>query len=240
MNATPILRLHNISKKFRGTEALADVSLEIPEVSIVGLIGPNGAGKSTLLNIINGILPPDGGEIFFNDKSLIGLKPHQIAQLGVARVFQTPTVFRNMTVLENLLALGYLVHENEQSLKRRSVELLQHFSLERLQNEDSGKLAGGQQRLLEIARCLMTDPELLLLDEPTVGVQANTKVVLLDAIKKLRDQGKTVVFVSHDIPSVIGISERIVVLAAGKVIFDGTPEAAQKDERVIQAYLGSR
>ena len=202
---------------------------------IYGLIGPNGSGKTTLFNCITGLDPRDAGEIRFKGERIDGLKPHQVARRGIGRTFQIIRVFPELTALENLLVVTRGPFE---TACRRAEELLRFVTLDRLGHEYAGNLSYGQQKLLEFIRVLMTDPELILLDEPAAGVNPTLLNELLAAITQLRDRGKTILIVEHDMKVVMGLCERIFVLDYGEKIAEGPPEAIQGDERVVEAYFG--
>jgi ABC-type branched-subunit amino acid transport system ATPase component len=210
-------------------------SLALTPGKIYGLIGPNGSGKTTLFNCITGLEPRDAGEIRFKGDRIDRLKPHQVARLGIGRTFQIIRVFPELTALENLLVV---TREPFQAARRRAEELLRFVTLEGLWNEYAGNLSYGQQKLLEFIRVLMTDPELILLDEPAAGVNRTLLNELLAAIMKLRDQGKTILIVEHDMKVVMGLCETVFVLDYGEKIAEGPPGVIQTDERVIEAYFG--
>jgi ABC-type branched-subunit amino acid transport system ATPase component len=224
-----------MSVRFGGLRALDDVTLNVGHGAIVGLIGPNGAGKTTLFNCITGVDHVDEGEILLKGRRVDRLKPHQIFHLGVGRTFQVIRVFPELTALENLLVVttgGY------PEARRRAQELLALVKLERLADEFAGNLSYGQQKLVEFIRVLMTDPELILLDEPAAGVNRTLLNELLDAVRRLRDQGKTVLLVEHDMKVVMGLCETVFVLDHGEKLAEGAPGVIQADERVIEAYFG--
>jgi branched-chain amino acid transport system ATP-binding protein len=230
-----ILEVREVTKRFGGVIAVDRCSLELASGKIYGLIGPNGSGKTTLFNCITGLEPRDDGEIRYKGGCIDGLKPHQVARRGIGRTFQIIRVFPELTALENLLVATWqpldVVH-------RRALEMLQLVTLERLENEYAGNLSYGQQKLLEFARVLMTDPELILLDEPAAGVNRTLLNDLLEAIRNLRAQGKTIFIVEHDMKVIMDLSEKIFVLNYGEKIAEGPPSMIQTDERVIEAYFG--
>jgi ABC-type branched-subunit amino acid transport system ATPase component len=230
-----ILEVREVSKRFGGVTAVNRCSLALAPGRIYGLIGPNGSGKTTLFNCITGLEPRDDGEIRFRGERIDGLKPHEVARRGIGRTFQIIRVFPELTALENLLVVtrGPLG-----AAHRRAQELLQLVTLDRLRNEYAGNLSYGQQKLLEFIRVLMTDPELILLDEPAAGVNRTLLNDLLDAIRKLRAQGKTILIVEHDMKVVMGLCETVFVLDYGEKIAEGPPGVIQTDERVIEAYFG--
>jgi ABC-type branched-subunit amino acid transport system ATPase component len=231
-----ILEVREITKRFGGVTAVNHCSLAVQPRKIYGLIGPNGSGKTTLFNCITGLERRDEGEIRFKDERIDGLKPHQVACRGIGRTFQIIRVFPELTALENLLVVsrkGGLAGN-----RQRAMELLEFVKLDRLQNEYAGNLSYGQQKLLEFIRVLMTDPELILLDEPAAGVNPTLLNDLLDAIRRLRAQGKTVLIVEHDMKVVMGLCEMVFVLDYGEKIAEGPPEVIQANERVMEAYFG--
>jgi ABC-type branched-subunit amino acid transport system ATPase component len=235
MGDGPILEVREVTKRFGGVTAVNRCSLALAPGKIYGLIGPNGSGKTTLFNCITGLDPRDEGEIRFKGERIDGLKPHQVARHGIGRTFQIIRVFPELTALENLL----VVTRNPYELAhRRARELLQFVTLDRLQNEYAGNLSYGQQKLLEFSRVLMTDPELILLDEPAAGVNRTLLNELLATIGRLRDQGKTILIVEHDMKVVMGLCETVFVLDYGEKIAEGPPGVIQTDERVIEAYFG--
>ncbi|MEK7709440.1 MAG: ABC transporter ATP-binding protein [candidate division NC10 bacterium] len=235
MQATAILEVRDVTKRFGGVTAVNRCSLALTPGKIYGLIGPNGSGKTTLFNCITGLDPRDAGEIRFKGERIDGLKPHQVARRGIGRTFQIIRVFPELTALENLLVV---TREPFETARRRAEELLRFVTLDRLQHEYAGNLSYGQQKLLEFIRVLMTDPELILLDEPAAGVNRTLLNELLAAITRLRDQGKTILIVEHDMKVVMGLCETVFVLDYGEKIAEGPPGVIQADERVIEAYFG--
>ena len=230
-----ILEVRDVTKQFGGITAVNRCSLALESGRIFSLIGPNGSGKTTLFNLITGVDRRDAGEVRFKGERIDGLPPHRIALRGVGRTFQIIRVFPEMTALENLLVVAR--REWGESY-HRALDLLRFVKLDRLQGEYAGNLSYGQQKLLEFVRVLMTDPELILLDEPAAGVNRTLLNDLLEAIRELRAQGKTVFIVEHDMKVVMGISEKIFVLDHGEKIAEGPPGLIQADERVIEAYFG--
>ncbi len=252
-DANPLLNLEGISVSFGGLRAVNQVSLTVSEGAIAALIGPNGAGKTTLFNVINGLLRPEMGRIWFAGQEITRCRAENIARLGMARTFQTLHIFPNMTVLENVmtgrhrhersgfvaagLGLSWQLREEENS-RERGLEALRLVGLEDRANWPAIGLPYGQQRLLEIARALATEPRLLLLDEPTAGLNSVERMQLMERVTRIRDAGITVLLVEHDMELVMGISDTVSVLNYGKLIAEGTPEEVQNHPAVIEAYLG--
>ena len=235
MQAGLILEVSDVTKRFGGVTAVNRCSLSLTPGKIYGLIGPNGSGKTTLFNCITGLLRRDAGEVRFKGKRIDGLKPYQVARRGIGRTFQIIRIFPELTALENLLVATQGPFE---AARRRAEELLRFVTLYGLRNEYAGNLSYGQQKLLEFIRVLMTDPELILLDEPAAGVNPTLLNELLAAITRLRDQGKTILIVEHDMKVVMGLCETVFVLDYGEKIAEGPPGVIQTDERVIEAYFG--
>ena len=252
--AVPVLDLRGVSKTFGGLRAVSDVTFAVPERSIFGLIGPNGAGKTTLFNLITGVYKADVGTIRFRSTDLVSLKPAQIARVGVARTFQNIRLFGQLTVLENVLIAcehkrkahilsallrTELFFRDEEAMKARALELLAIFDLDTMADEVSTSLSYGNQRRLEIARAMMLDPKLLLLDEPAAGMNYGEAEGLKTQIRWLRDRfDLTVVLVEHNMQVVMGVCEDLHVLDHGETIAQGTPEVVRKHPMVLAAYLG--
>ncbi len=248
-----LLRISNLTKKFGGLMAVSDVSFDVDQGKIVGLIGPNGAGKTTVFNLITGNYVPDQGEIFFDGQNLVGLKTHKIVSLGIARTFQTIRLFKNLSVLENVLAgchcrmrsgifssmfrFPYQRREEKMALARALKEL-EFVGLREHMDLKSMNLSYGNQRLLEIGRALASNPKLIVLDEPAGGMNDYETQQLVGLIRKMQDRGLTVLLIEHDMNLVMRICEDIVVLEHGALIAQGNAEQITQDQRVIEAYLG--
>ena len=249
----PVVCIDVVRRSFGGLDAVDVAHLEIQRHTVTSLIGPNGAGKTTLFNVLSGFDKPDQGEWHLNGGALVGIPAHQVARRGMVRTFQLTRSLARLTVLENMLVAakdqrgeslqGALFggwHGTERANEERAHELLQRYDLDHMSDEFAGSLSGGQRKLLEIARALMTDPEVIMLDEPMAGVNPALTQSLLGHITSLRDQGKTVVFIEHDMDVVQEISDWVVVLAQGRVIAEGTPASIASNEAVIDAYLGAQ
>jgi branched-chain amino acid transport system ATP-binding protein len=248
------LKLEGLTMKFGGLTAVNDLSLEVPKGSIVGLIGPNGAGKTTVFNLITGFYQPTAGKILFRGMDISGKQPHEVCSLGIARTFQNIRLFVNETVLQNVMVACNVrmpvkwwepplllpsTFKKERMIKGKAMDLLRKVGLEHLADEVATSLPYGQQRRLEIARAMATDPEILLLDEPAAGMNPKETHELMEFIKEIRDLfGLTIMLIEHDMRVVMGICEHIWVLDYGILIAEGPPSFIQSNERVIEAYLG--
>jgi len=236
MRGDGLLQVEGVTKRFGGVTAVHRCSLALQAGKIYGLIGPNGSGKTTLFNVVTGIEVRDEGAIRYKGERIDGLKPFQIAQQGIGRTFQVIRVFPELTALENLLVVARAggTHAN----RKRAEDLLAFVTLTPLAGEFAGNLSYGQQKLLEFARILMLDPDLILLDEPAAGVNPTLLAELLDHIRKLPDQGKTVLIVEHNMKVIMGLCEQVFVLDHGELIAQGPPAEIQRNEQVIEAYFG--
>jgi branched-chain amino acid transport system ATP-binding protein len=252
--AEDLLTVENVRKEFGGLIAVSDLDFTIPVGSIVSLIGPNGAGKTTFFNMLTGVYKPTSGQDVFDGTDVTGKPPHAITKLGIGRTFQNIRLFPQMTALENVLVgmhsrlkggiLGAIfgtpgVRREEREAHEKGRALLRYSGLGRVDDELAENLSYGDQRRLELARALATEPKLLLLDEPTAGMNPQETVAFTDFLGKLRaERPITILLIEHDMKVVMGISERVTVLDYGEKIAEGTPSEIQKNERVIEAYLG--
>ncbi|HET7413785.1 MAG TPA: ABC transporter ATP-binding protein [Pararhizobium sp.] len=233
MNA---LEVSDLRRSFGGIRAVAGVSFNVAQAEIVGIIGPNGSGKSTLFNLLAGVYTPSGGTITLRGKNITGWPSHRIARAGLGRTFQIPTPFANMTVMENLLTAA--VEGDWRGARHRAEEVLDALELGHVADDLAGTLSGGQRRLLEFGRVQMRDPEVILLDEVTAGVNPRLRQIILGRVQALRQAGKTFIVIEHDMELVRTICERIIVMDAGEIVFEGTFEEVASNEVVIDAYLG--
>ncbi|WP_440765184.1 ABC transporter ATP-binding protein [Natronorubrum sp. DTA7] len=249
------LRVENLRKTFGGIVAIDDASFEVEAGTLTGLIGPNGAGKSTTFNCIAGAHTPDSGTVVFQGENITGRRPDQIANKGLVRTFQIARELEEMTVLENLMLAPQRqigeklwksvtpivrndVIEQEGELRDRVWDIVDFFEIDHIAHQEAGTLSGGQRKLLEMARAMMTDPEMLLLDEPLAGVNPTLEEKLLERIHDLREQGYTFLLVEHDMDVIMENCEHVIVMHQGAVLAEGEPEVVQNDDRVVEAYLG--
>jgi neutral amino acid transport system ATP-binding protein len=254
-NGRPILEVDEVVKSFGGIHAVDGASFDLREGSITALIGPNGAGKTTLFNVITGFYRAEHGSVRFDGEPIFGRPPYVIARRGMVRTFQITKALARMPVIDNMMLAAPnqpgeklrnwvfrapTARRRERAVREQADELLEVFNLQHLAGEYAGTLSGGQRKLLELARALMTEPRLLLLDEPMAGINPTLGRRLLDHMQRLRaDRGVTFLFIEHDMDVVMGHSDRVVVMADGRVIASGSPEEVRKDQRVIDAYLGT-
>jgi branched-chain amino acid transport system ATP-binding protein len=251
----PLLRVRDLRKRFGGITAVDGVSFEVTSGTMTGLIGPNGAGKSTTFDLVTGIQRPDGGQVHFDGTDVTGARPNVVANRGLVRTFQIARELRQMTVLENVMlaprgqrgetlwravlpGARSGVERQERELRERAWETLEFFEIDHLAEEYAGTLSGGQRKLLEMARVLMTDPQMVLLDEPLAGVNPSLEEKLLARLHDLRDEGYTFLLVEHDMDVIMNHCDPLIVMHQGQVLVTGSPERVRNDERVLEAYLG--
>jgi branched-chain amino acid transport system ATP-binding protein len=245
-----ILEVRDVNKNFGGLQALHNVNLDVQEGSVHAIIGPNGAGKSTLLNCFIGRLTPDTGSVMFNGSSLLGLKPHEINQAGVVRVFQTPEIFSELSLLENVMIPAFAKRDgsfklnawsdvdNHREIREKAMHMLEEVGLADDRDKTSSSMSRGDKRRLEMAMCLVQDPVLLLLDEPTAGMSRADTNATIDLLKKIGGRGITKIVIEHDMHVVFSLADRISVLAQGTVIVEDIPSKIKGNEKVQEAYLG--